>query len=119
MSVMVATTREADLAQRIAALFPVEVSVATADPTAEPATPLFHSESAAVEKACDRRKREFHAGRTAAHRAMQLMGEPPAPVPAAANRAPLWPSHLTGSISHSETLCAAVLANTRATPALG
>lgn len=119
MSVILAEPRSAELADRIAALFPAEVSVATADPAAEEQRPVFEEETRVVANACAKRQREFRAGRAAAHRAMEQLGEPPAPVMTAPDRAPIWPGNLTGSISHSESLCAAVVADSRITPALG
>jgi 4'-phosphopantetheinyl transferase EntD len=57
------------------------------------------------------RRAEFAAGRAHAHRAMTQLGYPPHPIPALPSRAPQWPAGLVGSISHTNNLCAAVVAN--------
>lgn len=41
---------------------------------------------------------------------MAALGEPPAPIPQLTDRAPLWPPGLVGSISHTDTWCAAAVA---------
>lgn len=102
----------------IAALFAQPVTVALADPAAPQPAP-FAAEACAIASARDKRRREFLAGRAAVRAAMRRMGHPPAAVPAGKDRAPVWPSGLTGSISHSDTLCVAVLAETAQVPALG
>ncbi len=108
----------ARLEGEIAALFARPVAVALTDPAA-PQPPPFAAETRALACARDKRRREFLAGRAAARAAMRRLGQPPAAVPAGDDRAPIWPPGLTGSISHSDTLCAAVLADARRIPALG
>ncbi|PZO74494.1 MAG: phosphopantetheinyl transferase [Mesorhizobium amorphae] len=56
------------------------------------------------------RRREFTAGRLCAGRAMEQLGLPRLPVPAAPDRSPVWPAGVVGSISHSRALAAAALA---------
>lgn len=63
-----------------------------------------------VHHAVQSRQREFHAARACARQAMQILGELPVSIPAAADRSPVWPAHLIGSISHCATLCLAVVA---------
>jgi len=106
------------LEEAVLTLYAQAVAVAVTDPKAEHAAP-FAIEAQAVATAREGRRREFRAGRAAAHEAMRRMGLSPAPIPAGADRAPLWPGTLTGSISHSGTLCIAVLADARGVPALG
>jgi len=106
------------LADEVRALFPIDVAVAVSDPHAEH-TPRFAAEAQAVARATTRRRREFLAGRAAAHRAMAQIGGAVSPVLAGADRAPVWPEGITGSISHSARTCLAVVAETRDTPALG
>ncbi|MBY6159629.1 4'-phosphopantetheinyl transferase superfamily protein [Mameliella alba] len=80
---------------------------------------LFPDETAAMTNAQPARRAEFAAGRRAARQAMARLGLPPAPVPMAPDRAPVWPTGLVGSISHAGGLCLAVVARATAFAALG
>lgn len=106
------------LEETVRGLFRPEVFAAVTDPRADHAA-RFEAEARAVARASDRRRREFMAGRAAAHRAMALMGRPPEPLPAGEDRAPVWPAGVTGSISHSDWACVAVVAASQGVPALG
>lgn len=106
------------LERDIRALFAQPVAVAVTNPAA-PQPAAFVGERRTIASAREKRHREFLAGRAAARAAMARLGRPPAAVPAGIDRAPIWPGGLTGSISHSDTLCVAVLANARRVPALG
>jgi 4'-phosphopantetheinyl transferase EntD len=55
------------------------------------------------------RLREFAAGRRAARVAMMALGHGAAPLPMGPDRAPLWPTTLTGAISHDATTCLALV----------
>ena len=94
------------------ALLPPTVQVAAADPRA-PAPPLAGAEGEAVAGAVERRRREFSAGRGAARAALVALGHPPASIPMATDRAPVWPAGIVGSISHSAGDCVAVVAEAR------
>lgn len=73
---------------------------------------LLHPEEAAtMAKAVDKRRREFTAGRVLARRAMAELGVPEATLLNGEDRAPIWPSEVTGSITHTHTWCAAALAH--------
>ncbi len=85
-----------------------KVGVAVNDPRAQQPAPIG-GEDAHLTRAFPARKREFAAGRAAVRGAMASLGLPAAPVPADEDRAPVWPMGLRGSISHSTTLCAAVV----------
>ena len=92
----------------IASLFDVPVFVGVTDPQAEqPAT--VGDEAQHLAQALPSRRREFAAGRAAARQAIAQLGISPAPIFAAKDRAPIWPQGLRGSISHTKTLCAAVV----------
>ena len=80
--------------------------MAIADAPAE----LFPDEAAYVSRAVPRRVQEFAAGRFCARRAMAKLGHAPAPIPAAPDRAPIWPEGLVGSITHAAGHCAAAVA---------
>lgn len=92
----------------IATLLPAEVAVAVTDPLAQP-DDVFGPEAAHLAKAVPKRRREFAAGRLAARQAMAALGHVYSPVFAGTDRAPIWPAGLHGSISHSDTLCAAAI----------
>jgi 4'-phosphopantetheinyl transferase EntD len=64
---------------------------------------------ATLRRAIARRKAEFLAGRAMTQAAMACLGLPPRPVDTSPNRAPLWPSGLSGSISHARGRCACLL----------
>ena len=66
-------------------------------------------EAAAVRRARPSRQSEFAAGRHAARAAMVRLGLPALPVPQAADRAPVWPAGLRGSISHDTDLAVAAV----------
>jgi enterobactin synthetase component D len=55
------------------------------------------------------RKADFLSGRAMVQSAMAQLGVPPQPVNNAANRAPVWPDGLTGSLSHARGRCAGLL----------
>lgn len=63
-----------------------------------------------IAKSVRRRQAEFFFGRLAARAGMTLQGFRPHEVPIGPQRQPLWPDGVTGSISHSETLAAAIVA---------
>ena len=96
------------LASRLLAL---PVQTAEMDPRAAD-EPLYPGEEAAVAGAIQKRRREYIAGRVCARRAMVALGERPAPVFQCADRAPIWPEGLVGSITHTDTWCAAAVART-------
>lgn len=93
----------------IACLFDARVGVGVTDPRA-PQPLAIGSEAAHLAAAVPRRKAEFAAGRTAARDAMVSINIEPCQILAHADRAPIWPVGINGSISHKNTLCAAVVA---------
>lgn len=106
------------LEEDILSLFSPAVAVAITDPAAEHDAP-FEDEAPSVARASDKRRREFCAGRAAARAAMSRMGLPAMALPADETRAPVWPAAVTGSISHNDHVCIAVVADIRSVPALG
>lgn len=89
-------------------ILPENVAVAARDPRMLPVT-TDPSEGVAVERAVPARVAEYHAGRAAARAAMVTLGLPPRPIPMGPDRAPIWPSGLTGSISHTARSCVAAV----------
>lgn len=88
----------------VSSWLPSGFALASADPRAnsprDPDTPPG---------AIDRRSREFAAGRRAARAAARQAGLVLDRLPMGEDRAPVWPPGLTGSISHSDRLCLAVV----------
>lgn len=80
---------------------------------------LAPGEAAAIASAVPARRAEFAAGRRAARRAMARLGYAPAAILTGADRAPVWPAGLIGSITHCDGHCMAVVAPTGAIRALG
>ena len=94
------------------------VAVSVTDPRAPDAV-LWPAEAVAIARATPARKAEFAAGRAAARSAMQALGHPPQAVLSGADRAPIWPDGLTGSISHTGDTCIAAMAEVSALRSIG
>lgn len=92
----------------IAAWLPEAARFAVRDPKC--AYPIREDEAVAVKNAVEKRRVEFAAGRDAAREALEQIGLPDVSVPMGADRAPVWPKGVCGSISHSDGLCIAVVA---------
>lgn len=98
------------LAAQAAELLPADCSLGWADPARR--YPLLPGEIDAG--MVPRRAAEFSAGRFAARQAMLLAGQSPVALPQGADRAPVWPAGLVGSISHSDRACIAAVSTARA-----
>jgi len=81
--------------------------------------PLYPEEEAAITRAVASRRAEFAAGRQAARDALRALGQAPAPIPMGADRAPIWPAGLTGTITHANGLALAAMGKTHTLRALG
>jgi len=99
------------------AQLPQGVQLAVA-PVRDAMQELCAAEQVMVEKAVSSRQQEFSSARVLAHQTLQKLGLDHAPILAAEDRSPKWPEGILGSISHSRTWCAAVIAK-RASPLLG
>ncbi len=71
---------------------------------------LSDAEARAVAEAVEKRRREFAAGRELARCALTRFSQQNSIIPAGADRAPIWPPGIVGSISHSDTVCAVAVA---------
>ena len=89
-------------------LFPGKVAVAAEIIGPSLAGTLWPEEQAAISGAVPSRRAEFSAGRTAARRALALLGLPPLALPMAPDRAATWPEGISGSIAHAAGLAVAV-----------
>lgn len=94
-----------------ARLLPFPVRTAEMDPRMA-AGELLPGEERAVARAVESRRREFSAGRACARKAMAALGAQAAPILQGEDRAPIWPEGLVGSITHTESWCAAAVART-------
>ncbi|MEJ2592588.1 MAG: 4'-phosphopantetheinyl transferase superfamily protein [Candidatus Thiodiazotropha sp.] len=93
----------------LTAYFPSGVSLVVAD-SAMWTLPLRDEEEALVATVLEKRRREFRAGRHAAHTALARLGAPDAPLLRGEKREPLWPVGYVGSIAHCRDLCLAACA---------
>ena len=80
---------------------------------------VLEAEQPFVKKAVEKRRREFSAGRTCARQALRELGCADAPIVHNQNGAPLWPTGIVGSITHSNTYAAAVAAKSLRACGLG
>ncbi|MGH1412296.1 MAG: 4'-phosphopantetheinyl transferase family protein [Pelagimonas sp.] len=87
---------------------PLGLAWAMSDPIDDPSL-LFPDEAKAIAKAVPNRRAEFTGGRAAARKAMWSLGIHPAAIPMADNRAPIWPEGITGSITHADEICMAIV----------
>jgi 4'-phosphopantetheinyl transferase EntD len=85
----------------------------------EAATGLLPEEEALVLRVTAKRRREFAAGRRCAHRALEELGIPLAPVLRDPGGAPRWPAEVAGSITHAGGYCAAAVGRRSDVGALG
>ncbi|HEX6687989.1 MAG TPA: 4'-phosphopantetheinyl transferase superfamily protein [Solirubrobacterales bacterium] len=65
-------------------------------------TELFPEEEAAIERAVEKRRREFVTARACAREALAQLGQPPRPILSGPHGEPLWPSGIVGSITHCD-----------------
>ncbi len=94
------------------------VAVAVTDPRVENFG-AFPAEFEEMPRAEEGRRREYIAGRVAAHRAMEKLGLSARPVLTNRSRAPAWPRGLVGSLSHNATTCVALVARSSEVKSLG
>jgi 4'-phosphopantetheinyl transferase EntD len=96
------------------------VEVAEMDPRlAAPGADLFVEEAQAIASAVDSRRRQFTAGRWLARHAWRELGHEPAPLVNDANRVPIWPAGLIGTITHTNIWCAAAVARSSDVAGIG
>lgn len=83
-------------------------------------SPFLHPQEAlAVQNAVPKRREEFAAGRACARHALAALGCVAAPLPRGADRRPVWPEGITGSITHTQGYCAAAVAKRRDIMSIG
>ena len=72
-----------------------------------------------IASAAPNRQKEFVAGRQLLHALSDQLGLPAAPLRRGEDRAPVWPSDRTGSLSHCDTLCVAAVGKRNAVQSVG
>jgi 4'-phosphopantetheinyl transferase EntD len=93
--------------------------ISVADSAVTDASGLMDAEHAAVVKAVDKRRFEFAAGRRAARSALSAFGMAEVAIPAGADRAPIWPPGILGSITHDDGIAMALVGRTKTIAAIG
>ena len=84
-----------------------------------PAISLFPSERRLVDRAVEKRQREFATARNCAHRALAGLGVGVRPVGSGAQGEPLWPQGVVGSLTHCDGYRAAAVAKAKHLRGLG
>jgi 4'-phosphopantetheinyl transferase EntD len=93
----------------IAQLFPEGVHTVTTTDEGE-VPPLLPEEAACVQRAVEKRRREFAAGRACARKALEHFGICNYPILVAPNRAPVWPPGVVASITHCDAFVGVAMA---------
>lgn len=106
------------LSASLASLFPPGALAAELRTPGDPAL-LLPEEVPFLGRAVPARAQEFAAGRLCARRLFAEFNLADCPLPVAADRQPVWPRSLVGSITHTSGFCAAVVAQRSCIPALG
>jgi 4'-phosphopantetheinyl transferase EntD len=107
-----------EIARRIRSLMPPGV-VFAGGAIHDAQQPLYPEEDAAIRNAVHKRRAEFRAGRTYARAALRALGVAPVPIPAGADRVPVWPAGVAASITHDDTFCGVMAARTADFAAVG
>jgi len=100
-------------------LFGTRYRIGVGRASAGDAYDLWPEERAAMARATPARRAEFAAGRAAARAALHGIGRLPFAIPMAADRAPVWPRGVVGSISHHDGECLAIVARQQRLDGLG
>jgi 4'-phosphopantetheinyl transferase EntD len=116
-----ATSYPIDLSTtRFSGLLPPETVIVEATDPALWEGGLLPEEAAFIRHAVPKRQREFTAGRNCARLAMQHLGIAPVPpVRVGAQREPLFPAGLSGTLTHTHNYCAAAVLRQGATRSIG
>lgn len=99
-------------------LLPTTVAVAEMDPRMD-CIGLHPDEAPAMITMAPARRREYTAGRIAAHEAMGQVSTTQEPVIRGQDRSPIWPAGIVGSISHSKKHSIAAVASADDVQSLG
>lgn len=104
----------------LAELADADLAVAEGSPTAIDRLPSpYPEEEQAVARAVAKRQHEYRAARRLFREALAQLGAPPAPLPSAPDRSPVWPEGFIGSVTHTDGWCGVVLARAAALVGVG
>ncbi len=106
------------LGTQLRSLLPADIAVSYSA-ACPPDAVLFEAELACTAGMVATRRHEFTHGRHCARLALAALGLPPAAIPKAADRAPVWPAGVIGSITHSAALAAAAAGHARRYAGIG
>jgi 4'-phosphopantetheinyl transferase EntD len=112
------TPQSVTAAPQIAALFAAGAVACQTRETIS-ADAVLPEEQQYLSRAAPKRIHEFAAGRACGRAALSHLGYADVALLMSADRAPRWPAGATGSITHTDTFCAAVVAPSRQIRALG
>ncbi len=97
-------TKTRDISSSLSSLFRSPVQIREA-PVRLADAELHAEEFACICNAAHKRRAEFATGRILAREALMAIGVPAGALVSNANREPVWPCGVVGSISHSEDYC--------------
>jgi 4'-phosphopantetheinyl transferase EntD len=80
---------------------------------------LFPEEAVSVERAVLTRRQQYGAGRVLARRVLAELGHEPVALLNDAQRVPIWPAGIVGSITHTHHWCGVAVARSTEVAALG
>jgi len=92
------------------ALFPGEHVICLFSEVSDCSDSLLSAEAACIHNVAPKRRAEFSTGRQCARAALQQMGMTHFPLLPGKNREPIWPEHITGSLSHSHYIAGVCVA---------
>jgi 4'-phosphopantetheinyl transferase EntD len=98
-------------------ILPANVAVRVADEGLD--TTLYPEEEALVERAVEKRRRQFTAARACAREALAALDQPPRAILSGPKGEPLWPAGIVGSITHCDGYVACALARSSELRSLG
>ncbi|CBL47051.1 phosphopantetheinyl transferase [gamma proteobacterium HdN1] len=82
-------------------------------------TPVFQEEEAFIERAVEKRRREFRASRHSAHEALSVFEHNDFRLLPGGGRAPQWPAGIVGAVTHTGQFCAVAIAAAQECRGLG
>jgi enterobactin synthetase component D / holo-[acyl-carrier protein] synthase len=91
-------------------ILPAGVAVAASSEDLD--TALFPEEEAMIERAVEKRRREFVTARACAREALAQLGQSPQAILSGSRGEPLWPRGIVGSITHCDGYRACAVART-------
>jgi 4'-phosphopantetheinyl transferase EntD len=116
--VIIVESSPAQLSRNLSRLFAADARVAELRGPGDPRL-LLPAEAQFLGRSVAKRAQEFAAGRVCARRALADLGYEHFAVKRGADRQPIWPQGIVGSITHTVGFCAAVVAPSGTAVAIG